>query len=102
MSLNILSVIVAFLLIYIAVSVVLNALRLFSKLPVLSFLNHFAGFLVGGVKGLCFVCLGFILLTFFQCCAILDVFFAALENTVLANILYENNILQQMMLTIFT
>ena len=100
--LNILSVIFAFLLIYIAVSVVLNALHLFSKLPVLGFLNRFTGFLVGGVKGLCFVWLGFILLTFFQCCAVLDGFFIALENTILANILYENNILQQMILTIFT
>ena len=100
--LNILSVVFAFLLIYIAVAVVLHALHLFGKLPGLSFLNHFAGFLVGAAKGLCFVWLGFAVMTFFQCCAVFEGFFAALESTYIANLLYENNILQQMILTIFT
>ena len=100
--LNILSVILAFLLIYIAVTIVLNALHLFSKLPVLGFLNHFTGFVVGAVKGLLFVWLGMILLTFFQCRAGLDTVFSAMEATLVADFLYENNLLQQMILTIFT
>ena len=100
--LNILSVVLAFLLIYIAVTIVLNALHLFSKLPVLGFLNHFMGFAVGAVKGLCFVWLGCIVLTFFQCRGAMEGMFAAMEHTYLAGILYENNILQQMILTIFT
>ena len=91
--LNILSVVLAFLLIYIVVSVVLNALHLFSKLPGLGFLNRFSGFLVGGVKGMCFVWLGFIVLTFFQCRGVFDSFFVTLEGTILANILYENTAL---------
>lgn len=100
--LNILSVILAFLLIYIAVTIVLNALHLFSKLPVLSFFNHFMGFLIGGMKGLLFVWLGFIVLTFFQCRADLSGLFTALDATWVANVLYENNILKQFILTIFT
>lgn len=100
--LNILSVVLAFLLIYIGVTVVLNALHLFSKLPVLSFLNHFMGFAVGAVKGLFFVWLAFIVLTFFQCRASMEGLFMAMESTYIANVLYENNILQQMILTIFT
>ncbi|MBQ8624476.1 MAG: CvpA family protein, partial [Oscillospiraceae bacterium] len=88
--------------IYIAVTLVLNALHLFAKLPVLSFFNHFMGFLVGGAKGLCFVWLGCIILTFFQCGAKFEALFAALENTFVANILYENNILLYLILTIFT
>ncbi|WP_405726827.1 CvpA family protein [Anaerotignum sp.] len=99
---NILSVILAFLLIYIAVTIVLNALHLFSKLPVLSFFNHCMGFLVGGMKGMFFVWLGFVVLTFFQCRADLSGLFSAMEKTYVANILYENNILQQLILTIFT
>jgi len=99
---NILSVVLAFLLIYIVVSIVLNALHLFTKLPVLGFLNHFAGFLVGGVKGVFFVWLGFMVLTFFQCCAVFDGFFAAMETSYFAELLYENNVLQQLILTIFT
>lgn len=100
--LNILSVVLAFLLIYIAVAVVLQALHLFSKLPVLSFFNRFMGFLIGGMKGVFFVWLGFVVLTFFQCRADLDGLFLAMEKTYVANILYENNILQQFILTIFT
>ncbi len=99
---NILSVVLAFLLIYIAVTVVLNALHLFSRLPGLSFFNHLMGFLLGGVKGLLFVWLGLVVLTFFQCRAELAGVFAAMEMTHIANVLYENNILQQMILTIFT
>ena len=100
--LNILSVILAFLLIYIAVTVVLNALHLFSKLPGLSFFNRLMGFLMGGVKGVFFVWIGFVMLTFFQCRAELDGLFSAMETTKLAKLLYENNILQQFILTIFT
>ena len=100
--LNILSVVLAFLLIYIVVTVVLNALHLFSKIPVLSFFNHFMGFLIGGVKGLFFVWLGMVVLTFFQCRAGFENLFAAMDATYVANVLYENNILQQLILTIFT
>ena len=99
---NILSVIFAFLLIYIGVTVVLNALHLFSKLPVLSFFNHFMGFLVGAAKGLLFVWLGMAVMTFFQCRADLGNVFAAMEATFVTKILYENNILQELILTIFT
>ncbi|MGN0136599.1 CvpA family protein [Anaerotignum sp.] len=99
---NVLSVVLAFVLIYIAVTVVLHALHLFSKLPVLNFLNRFSGFLVGGAKGLFFVWIGFIGLTFFQCSAKFQGLFAAMEQTFAANFLYENNILLYLILTIFT
>lgn len=99
---NILSVILAFLLIYIAVSIVLNALNLLSELPGLSFFNRFMGFAVGGIKGLLFVWLGFMVLTFFQCSAGFESIFEAMESTFIANMLYENNILLQLILTIFT
>lgn len=100
--LNILSVVLTFLLIYIAVTIVLNALHLFSKLPVLSFFNHFMGFLIGGVKGVFFVWLGFAVLTFFQCRAAFAELFGAMDATFIAKILYENNVLQNLILTIFT
>lgn len=99
---NILSVVLAFLLIYIGVTVVLNALHLISKAPVLNFVNHLSGFLVGGLKGLLFVWIGCIVLTFFQCNAKLESLFAALETTRAAGFLYENNILLYLILTIFT
>lgn len=99
---NVLSVVLAFVLIYIVVAVVLHALHLLSQTPVLNFMNHFAGFLVGAVKGLFFVWMGCIVLTFFQCNAKFESLFTAMEATFAAGFLYENNILLYLILTIFT
>lgn len=99
---NVLSVAAAFVLIYIAVKVVIHALHLFSKLPGLNFLNRFSGFLVGGVKGLVCVWMAGIVLTFFQCRGAFAGLFSAMEHTLFAGYFYENNILLQLILTIFT
>lgn len=99
---NILSVVLAFVLIYVVMALILHALNLFSQLPVLNFFNHFAGFLVGALKGLLFVWMGCIVLTFFQCRAGLQEVFIAMEETMAAGFLYENNILLYLILTIFT
>ena len=99
---NVLSVAAAFVLIYIAVKVVIHALHLFSKLPGLNFLNRFSGFLVGGVKGLVCVWLAGIVLTFFQCRGAFAGLFSAMGHTLFAGYFYENNILLQLILTIFT
>ena len=99
---NVLSVAAAFVLIYIVVKVVINALHLFSKLPGLNFLNRFSGFLVGGAKGLVCVWLAGIVLTFFQCRGAFAELFSAMERTFFAGYFYENNILLQLILTIFT
>lgn len=99
---NIISVAVTFLLIYIAARVVIQALHLFSRLPVLHFLNRFSGFFVGSVKGIVCVWLGGMVLTFFQCNAAFAGLFSAMEQTVFAKYLYENNLLLHLILTIFT
>ena len=99
---NVLSVAAAFVLIYIVVKVVINALHLFSKLPGLNFLNRFSGFLVGGAKGIVCVWLAGIVLTFFQCRGAFAELFSAMERTLFAGYFYENNILLQLILTIFT
>ena len=92
---NVLSVAAAFVLIYIVV-------HLFSKLPGLNFLNRFSGFLVGGAKGIVCVWLAGIVLTFFQCRGAFAELFSAMERTLFAGYFYENNILLQLILTIFT
>lgn len=99
--LNVVSVILAFVLLYAAVAVVLHALHLFSKLPVLHFFNHAAGFLIGSAKGVFFIWIGCIVLTFFQCSAKFEGFFAMLSASTAAGFLYENNILLYLILTIF-
>ena len=99
---NVLSVAAALVLIYIVVKVVINALHLFSKLPGLNFLNRFSGVLVGGAKGIVCVWLAGIVLTFFQCKGTFAELFSAMERTLFAGYFYENNILLQLILTIFT
>lgn len=99
---NILSIMLAFLLIYVSVTIVLNALHLFSKLPVLSFFNHMMGFLIGGAKGLVFVWLGLAVLTFLQCHTGSENIFTVVDATFITKILYEQNLLQELMLMIFT
>ena len=58
--------------------------------------------LVGGAKGLVCVWLAGIVLTFFQCRGAFAELFSAMERTLFAGYFYENNILLQLILTIFT
>lgn len=98
---NIISVLLVFVVVWLAVKFVLKALNLISKLPVLNFFNRACGFLVGLLKGLCVAWLICFVLTFFQCNSAFDFFFDALNLTHVALPLYENNILMYFILTIF-
>lgn len=98
---NIISVLLVFIVVWLAVKFVLKALNLISKLPVLNFFNQACGFLVGLLKGLCVTWLICFVLTFFQCNSAFDFFFDALNLTHVALPLYENNILMYFILTIF-
>lgn len=98
---NIISVLLVFIVVWLAVKFVLKALNLISKLPVLNFFNRACGFLVGLLKGLCVAWLICFVLTFFQCNSAFDSFFDALNLTHVALPLYENNILMYFILTIF-
>lgn len=98
---NIISVLLVFVVVWLAVKFVLKALNLISKLPVLNFFNRACGFLVGLLKGLCVTWLICFVLTFFQCNSAFDFFFDALNLTRVALPLYENNILMYFILTIF-
>lgn len=98
---NIISVLLVFVVVWLAVKFVLKALNLISKLPVLNFFNRVCGFLVGLLKGLCVAWLICFVLTFFQCNAKLGFFFEALNLTHVALPLYENNLLMYFILTIF-
>lgn len=99
---NIVSVLLVFVLAFLAVRFVLKALNLISKLPVLNFMNRILGLLVGLLKGLTITWMICFLLTFFQCSFKFQFFFEALEKTYVALPLYENNILLYFILTIFT
>lgn len=99
---NVVSVVLAFLLIFIGVRLLLNALNLISELPVLNFFNRFCGLAVGALKGISIVWIACTVLTFFQCSAKFTGLFTALEASHIAKAAYENNILLYLILTIFT
>lgn len=99
---NVVSVILVFVVVLIAAKLLLKALNLVSKLPVLNFLNRFCGLLVGGTKGVFWIWLIAIGMTYLQCNVKLQPVFSALNQSVVAFYLYENNILMYLILTIFT
>lgn len=98
---NIISVLLVFIVVWILMHMLLKALNLISKLPVLSFFNQTGGMLIGLLKGISIVWVCCILLTFFQCNAQFAGFFTALQASHIAKLLYENNILLLLILKIF-
>lgn len=98
---NIISVVLVFVVVWILMHMLLKALNLISKLPVLSFLNQTGGMLIGLLKGLSIVWLACMILTFFQCNATFAGLFTALNASHVAKLLYENNILLLLILNIF-
>lgn len=99
---NVVGVLLAFLIVYIGVTLLLNALNIISRLPVLNFFNRACGFLVGAAKGVSIVWVACTVLTFFQCSARFSGLFAALDASRIAKAAYENNLLLYLILTIFT
>lgn len=99
---NIISVLLVFVVVWLGAKLVLQALNLISELPVLSAFNRLMGAVVGLAKGVSLVWLIGIVLTFFQCSGKLTSFFAVLAQTQVASLLYENNILLYLILRIFT
>ncbi|MFV0313617.1 MAG: CvpA family protein [Anaerotignum sp.] len=99
---NILSLILVFVVAFIAIKFLLNALNFVSKLPILNFFNRFSGMVVGATKGLFWFWMIAMGLAFIQCSTKLDGVFFVLEQSVVTLFLYENNILLYLILTIFT
>ena len=98
---NIVSVILVFVVVLFLARFLLKALNLVSKLPILNFFNRSCGMLIGGVKGLFWIWLICIGMTFLQCNDKMLMLFAVLNQSVVALFLYENNILLYLILTIF-
>lgn len=98
---NIVGAILIFLAVFVAAKLFLGALNLASRLPGLHFLNHFFGFVLGGVQGITFFWVFGIVMTLFSCNGKFAAFFVLLEKTLVASALYENNILLLFLMKIF-
>ncbi len=99
---NIVSMLLVFIVVFLAAKFLLKALHLMSELPILHTFNRICGFLVGVIKGLCVVWLWCFVLTLLQCNAGFAGIFETLQMTKIALPLYENNFLIYFILTIFT
>lgn len=99
---NVLSMIVVFIAIYILCRLIIGLLNLFANLPVISFFNRFGGMFVGVLQGFVIMWIAGIGLTFFCYNPQMKSLFESIDNSVLAKLLYENNVLLFMILKIFT
>lgn len=99
--LNIISVVLVAVALYIVMKLFLNALNIVSKLPVISTVNRLCGFAIGGAKGIFLVWFIGIILTFFYYNETLQSFFVLLEKSYITAFLYHNNLLLFMVLKIF-
>lgn len=100
-SVNILSVVLLTAITFFVVKLFLKALNLVFRLPVLSFFNRLCGLIIGTLQGVSIVWLICIVLTFFYYNPKMSAFFQALNQTKIASVFYENNLLLLLILKIF-
>lgn len=100
--LNIISVLAAFFIAVIIAKFFLAALNLVMQLPILSFFNKASGLMIGTLQGVVIVWIIGLVLTFFHYNPKFYSFFQLLENSKIASVFYENNLLLLMILKVFT
>lgn len=99
-SINILAVVIAFIGIFIVAKLIIRTLDFVSDLPVLSFFNKSCGLALGLIKGVVFVWLVGIVVTFFYYNESFSNIIAMLNASKIALFMYENNYLLFMILKI--
>lgn len=99
--LNIISVVLAAVILYVIMKLFLGALNIVSKLPVISTVNRMCGLAIGGAKGILIVWFVGIVLVFFYYNEVFQQFFALLEESYVTAFLYHHNLLLMMVLKIF-
>lgn len=102
MCINVLSFLVLFAGVFIAATLLLSAMDLISKLPVLNSLNKTLGLAVGLIQGLLTVWIAGIILTFLYYKPAFSGFFTMLEASPISLWLYNNNFLMLFIMKIFT
>lgn len=98
---NIISLVMIFVAVLIISKVVLSALNLFAKLPILSFINKTCGLGVGLLQGVLIVWIAGIIVTFFYYDPALTSLITLLKQSPIALYLYNHNILLYFILKIF-
>lgn len=99
---NIISVIVIYICVFLIARVAVSLLDIFSKLPVVNTFNHILGFTIGALKGIIIIWLLGIIITFFYSSQSMLSLFELLDSSIIAKFFYNNNILLFLILKIFT
>jgi len=98
---NIISVIAVFAIVYIIFKVVLEAMDIVARLPIISMANTWGGILAGVFYGVFVIWIIGIIMVLFYSTTFLQPVFETLDQSRLAIRLYENNMLLFMVLKIF-
>ncbi len=98
--LNAIGFVVLFLAVYIALRLFAGALDLVAKLPILSGMNQLAGALLGGIHGLIFVWIFFLIITVFSKTEWSAFMMEQIRQSTWLSILYHYNFVSRMMLGI--
>lgn len=99
-SINIISMIVAFVIISIGLKFIVKIFDLIAKLPVLNSINKLGGLAVGLLLGIVMIWIGGCIITLFYTSASFESVVEALENSVIAKYLYDNNFIAQQILQV--
>lgn len=93
MVLNLIGSVVLFLLIYIGIRFLIRWVDLIARLPILHGINQLAGAVLGGVQGLLFVWLFFLIVRICAGASWTQMFLAQIQESLWLRFLYENNII---------
>lgn len=98
---NIISVVLIFIVVFICARIFLSALNKIASLPVLNLFNKLSGLAVGVAQGLLLLWIGGMIITFFYYNSAFQPLIVLLKQSKIALMLYENNLLLFMILKVF-
>lgn len=96
MILNLVGFVILFVVVYVMIRLLMNALDLMAKLPILSGLNQIAGALLGGVQGLFFIWIASLVITACSSMSWAMKLIAQIEASKWLSILYHYNFLSRL------
>ncbi len=96
--LNIIACIISFILVVLVLRILINLLDIVAKFPVLNSVNHLGGTLAGAAEGIIMVWILFFIITLCQSSQWGQNLLDDINQNVLMKILYENNIVQYLLM----
>lgn len=101
MTVKVTACILSFIIIIIVLRILVHMLDIVARLPVLKSMNHLGGVLAGAAEGVVMVWILFFIITLCQGSEFGKQMIADINSNILLKVLYENNRIQYLILTIF-